>query len=276
MKFTKMNGLGNDFIIICQDEEPDIDVTLVQQMCDRHFGIGADGVVYVLPSVVADAQMKIMNADGSEPEQCGNAIRCVARFLYERMEMKKTSIVIETKAGLQAIQMRLDSERVTAVRVDMGEPTLHGANIPTRSNEERVVDYPLQCEGKEYRITAVSMGNPHAVLFVEDALHYPIEAVGAKLEHHPFFPNKSNIEFISIKKHDEIDMRVWERGVGQTWACGSGACAAVVAGVLNERTARKVTVHLKGGDLLIEWDRESNHVFMEGPAQFVFDGDWLL
>lgn len=274
MRFTKMQGLGNDFVVIWADQSPEGAGDLARRMCDRHFGVGADGLVFLLPSNAGDVQMRILNSDGSEAEQCGNAIRCVATYYYERISGARRELSVETKAGLQKVWLETKAGQVSGVRVDMGEPILEGKRIPVSLDDGPVVDHPVEVEGTAFPITAVSMGNPHAVIFVEDAAGYPVETWGPRLEKHPFFPNHTNVEFVSVRAKDELEMRVWERGVGQTLACGTGACASAVAAVLNGETGRQVLVHLKGGDLTIEWDESDNRVYMTGPAQTVFEGEW--
>lgn len=272
--FTKMQGLGNDFVVVSRSALPEDAPERARALCDRHFGVGADGLVFVLPSEKADVAMRIFNPDGTEAEQCGNAVRCVARYFFERISGKKRELTVETRAGLQRVGLEVSKGRVVAVCVDMGRPILKGREIPTAIDRERVVEEPLEVDGARFRFTAVSMGNPHAVVRVEDAPSFPVEKWGPRLETHPLFPRKTNVEFITVRSPREIDMRVWERGVGQTLACGSGACAAVVAAALAGKAEREATVHLLGGDLHIRWDEKSDHVFMTGPAEFVFEGKW--
>ncbi len=274
MNFTKMNGLGNDFIIVEGESTlPENAAQLAVKLCDRFFGIGADGLVYILPSSKADAMMRIMNPDGSEAEQCGNAIRCVAKYLYDHKLVKQTELTIETLgAGAQQVQLTLHLGVVEAVRVDMGVPILHGLEVPTTINMETVVNHPIDVEGSSFNITAVSMGNPHCVVYVDDAIDFDLMKWGPKFETHPLFPKKINAEFVTVNSRTHLDMRVWERGAGPTLACGTGACATAVASVLNGKTDRKVTVSLKGGDLLIDWDESNNHVYMTGPAEEVYKG----
>ncbi|NTZ18294.1 diaminopimelate epimerase [Paenibacillus sp. JMULE4] len=276
MDFTKMHGLGNDFIVLAgHDELPRDASELAVRLCDRHFGIGADGMVYLLPSQKADYRMRIINSDGSEAEQCGNAIRCAAKYIYDHGMVDKaaTGLTIETiGAGVQPVQLSVTDGRVTAVRVDMGAPVLNGLEVPTVIDAERIVSYPVSVDGQEFRFTAVSMGNPHCVIFTEDALQVDLYKWGPELENHPLFPRRINVEFATVHSRDYADMRVWERGAGPTLACGTGACATLVAGVLNGLMDRKATVSLKGGDLLIEWSEADNHVYMTGPAETVFKG----
>lgn len=275
MNFTKMHGLGNDFIFIEPNQYPTGNVFLLaKQMCDRHTGIGADGLVCVLPSQQADIQMRIINADGSESEQCGNAIRCVAKYAYEQGIVKKKELTIETKAGLQQVWLEMNAGSVERICVDMGKPILEATKIPVQGTGIQVAE-PIKVEDQQFRFTAVSMGNPHMVIEVDDVNTFLLNKWGPLLEHHPYYPQKTNVEFFSIQSPDEITMRVWERGVGPTQACGTGACATAVAGVLLEKTKRQVVVHLQGGDLEIDWSEQDDHVYMAGPATHVFDGKWL-
>ncbi|MCF6094877.1 diaminopimelate epimerase [Microaerobacter geothermalis] len=277
MNFTKMNGLGNDFVVMAQyDRLPDHVAELAQNMCNRHFGVGADGLVFILPSDKADFRMRIINADGSEAEQCGNAIRCVGKYVYDHQMTTKKELSIETLAGIQHVFLHAEGDRVSEVKVDMGPPVLIPNEIPTKVEGEKAIQIPIEVKGKTFHFTAVSMGNPHAVIFVDDAVHYPVETWGPLIEVHPMFPKKTNVEFVTVRNDGEVDMRVWERGVGQTLACGTGACATAVASHLVGKTGRKVLVHLKGGDLLIEWNLEDHHVYMTGQATETFSGTWLL
>jgi diaminopimelate epimerase len=274
MNFTKMNGLGNDFIVITGEQQlPDDVADLAIRLCNRFFGIGADGLVYILPSEIADFRMRIINSDGSEAEQCGNAIRCVAKYVYDNGLTDKEEITIETLgAGAQKVQLTVQGGEVSSVRVDMGEPILSGLQVPTTVDAERVIEHPIEVDGREFRFTAVSMGNPHCVIYVDDAVHFDLNTWGPKLETHPLFPRKINVEFVTVNSRSHTDMRVWERGAGPTLACGTGACATVVASVLTGATDRTATVSLKGGDLLIEWNESDNHVYMTGPAAVSFRG----
>jgi diaminopimelate epimerase len=277
MKFTKMHGLGNDFIVVDGERQLPQNVSkLALELCNRFFGIGADGLVYILPSQKADFMMRIINSDGSEAEQCGNAIRCVAKYVYEHRLTDQTEIHIETiGAGAQKVLLNIENGNVTTVRVDMGQPILRGTQVPTTVNQETVVHHPIEVDGTMFYFTAVSMGNPHCVIYVDDAANFDILTWGPKLEVHPMFPKKINVEFVTVNGRDHTDMRVWERGAGPTLACGTGACATVVASVLNGFTDRAATVSLKGGDLYIEWDESDNHVYMTGPAAEVFAGTTL-
>lgn len=276
MNFTKMHGLGNDFIVIAGlDVLPEQASQLAIQWCDRHFGIGADGLVYILPSEQADFRMRIINADGSEAEQCGNAIRCVAKYVYDRGLTEKLELTVETLgAGVQSVRIVAVDGKASSVTVDMGEPILQGPAIPTTLEQEQIVNQPLvAADGTVFQITAVSMGNPHCVIFVEDAPQYDLHNWGPKLEVHPLFPNRVNVEFATVRSRAHVDMRVWERGAGPTLACGTGACATLVATVLNDLTDRVATVSLAGGDLTIEWDESNNRIYMTGGAEIVFDGE---
>ncbi|MDF2924539.1 MAG: diaminopimelate epimerase [Paenibacillaceae bacterium] len=274
MEFTKMHGLGNDFIIVAGEERlPEGAGELALRLCDRFFGIGADGLVYILPSAKADFMMRIINSDGSESEQCGNAIRCVAKYVYDHKLIDRTEITIETLgAGAQKVQLTVEDGEVSKVRVDMGAPVLQGLQVPTTVDADPVVDYPIVVDGREFRFTAVSMGNPHCVIYVDDAVGFDLHAWGPKLENHPFFPRRVNVEFATVRSRDYADMRVWERGAGPTLACGTGACATLVSSVLNGLTDRTAVISLKGGELLIEWSEADNHVYMTGPAALVYTG----
>ncbi|MCH5584790.1 diaminopimelate epimerase [Shimazuella sp. AN120528] len=283
MKFHKMHGLGNDFVIVqAEDQVPDHVSELAVQVCDRHTGIGADGLVFILPSEKADFQMRIFNADGTEAQQCGNAVRCVSKYYYERMDNSKTNILVETKRDVQPIVLQVKAGIVTRVQVDMGEPILVPSQIPVKSQTihdqvvigETIYDQVVIKE-QAYAFTAVSMGNPHAVIEVDTLSDELVKGIGPKIERSEVFPEKANIEFINIVSPEEITMRVWERGVGETMACGSGACAVLVASHLNGKASRKATVHLLGGDLLIDWNESDNHVYMTGPAEFVFAGEFF-
>jgi diaminopimelate epimerase len=274
MNFTKMHGLGNDFIIVAdQLVLPEDASQLAIAHCNRFFGIGADGLVYILPSLKADFMMRIMNSDGSEAEQCGNAIRCVAKYVYDHDMIDQTEITIETiGAGEQKVQLIIKDGKVDTVCVDMGAPILKGTQIPTMIDLDVVKDYPIEVDGREFRFTAVSMGNPHCVIYVDDAVNMDLQTWGPKLETHPMFPKKINVEFVTVKSRKYTDMRVWERGAGPTLACGTGACATIVASVINGLTDRDAIVSLKGGNLHIVWNEQDNHVYMTGPAQEVFKG----
>lgn len=274
MEFTKMHGLGNDFIIVFGEQElPGNAAELAVKLCNRFFGIGADGLVYILPSERGDYMMRIMNSDGSEAEQCGNAIRCVSKYVYEHGLVESEEIVIETiGAGEQKVSLTVKDGVVETVTVDMGEPVLSGTQIPVAIDAEPVLDQPIEADGAEFKFTAVSMGNPHCVIYVEDAVSFDLATWGPKLEVHPLFPRKVNVEFATVLDRGHVDMRVWERGAGPTLACGTGACATLVSSVLNGLTDRSAVISLKGGDLFIEWNEQDNHVYMTGPAQVVYTG----
>jgi diaminopimelate epimerase len=276
MHFTKWHGLGNDFIIVDGFKEKISDFkTAAIQICDRHFGIGADGLVLILPSEHADFQMRIFNSDGSEAEMCGNATRCVARYVYENGLTDKLKITLETKAGLIKPELILQGQEFAAVRVDMGMPRLKRKEIPAIGSQgEQIINERLDVLGKSYYITCVSMGNPHTVTFVDDVAAIDLAAVGPFIETNSLFPKKTNAEFIEVIDRKNIRMRVWERGAGITLACGTGACASVVAAVLNEKIERQATVHLAGGSLFVEWNCDDNHVYITGDATEVFSGEY--
>ncbi|WP_449602284.1 diaminopimelate epimerase [Paenibacillus sp. Marseille-Q9583] len=274
MEFTKMHGLGNDFIVVFGEQElPSNAADLAVTLCNRFFGIGADGLVYILPSERGDYMMRIMNSDGSEAEQCGNAIRCVSKYVYDHGLVNSEQIVIETiGAGEQKVTLNVKDGVVETVTVDMGEPVLSGLQIPVAIDTEPVLSERIESDGTEFKFTAVSMGNPHCVIYVEDAVSFDLATWGPKLEVHPLFPRKVNVEFATVLDRGRVDMRVWERGAGPTLACGTGACATLVSSVLNGLTDRAAWISLKGGDLFIEWNEEDNHVYMTGPAEVVFTG----
>lgn len=273
MEFVKMHGLGNDFIIVETDswQEADHLQPYAQFLCDRHTGIGADGLVAVGPDKEMDIFMRIFNSDGSEPEMCGNGIRCVARYAYEKGWIEGRNISVKTLAGARYPQVELSDGKVTNVRVDMGQPVLERQLIPMQG-EGSTVRVMLTTSQGDFEITAVSMGNPHCITFVNDINQIPIAALGSEIELHTMFPAKTNVEFVQVLSRNELIMRVWERGAGITLACGTGTCATLVAAVLNDLSDRKAIVHLLGGDLLIEWNEEDNRVYMTGPAQYVFSG----
>lgn len=281
MEIVKMHGLGNDFVFIDHFHSLPKDKDagegypeLAQKLCHRQFGIGGDGLIAVLPSQVADARMRIFNLDGTEPEMCGNGIRCFARYIFDKGYVKKNPLKVETLAGVLTLHLSLEGKKVTGVRVDMGEPILKSGLIPVLAQGEPVVGARMEVEGQGFEYTAVSMGNPHCVIFVEDYDNLEFERLGPAIEKHSLFPRKTNVEFIRVDSRREITMKVWERGAGPTLACGTGACASVVAAVLNGKTERKVTVHLPGGDLHIEWGQD-NRVYMTGPATYVFKATLL-
>lgn len=277
MYFTKVHGLGNDFILVDANAEkiPQDLSKLARMVCDRHFGIGADGLVLLRPSDKADIRMQIINSDGSEAEMCGNAIRCVSKYIYEKGIIKGEEIRVETKAGIMVPKVKVENGLVSAVRVNMGEPKLDRKDIPMEGPSGKVIGENLKVGEHNFKITAVSMGNPHVVIFVSDVDEVSLSHWGPRIERHTAFPSKTNVEFVQVLNRSEVRMRVWERGAGPTMACGTGACASAVAACLNELTERKVTVHLPGGALEIEWS-EQNNVYMTGPAEEVFTGDYPL
>ena len=275
MKFTKMQGLGNDYVYVnCFEETLNNPGETAVRVSDRHFGIGADGLIMINPSGNADFEMEMYNADGSRGEMCGNGIRCVAKYVYDYGLTDKTHISIETLGGIKYVDLIVEDGKVRLVKVDMGSPVLETEKIPVRGVGERAVNAPIQVDGREYRMTAVSMGNPHAVVFVDDVKGLELEKTGPFFENHECFPKRVNTEFVRVLDRKTVEMRVWERGSGETLACGTGACAAAVACVLNNLTEEAVTVKLLGGDLRIQWDRKKDKVYMTGPAAVVFDGVW--
>lgn len=276
MKFVKMHGLGNDFIMINSLNEnlPDDLADFSRKICDRHFGIGADGVIIIRPSTTADMRMQIINSDGSEAEMCGNGIRCFAKYLYERKIVTKKSMAIETLAGLIKPTVIVDeNDRVTAIEVDMGAPILRGEEIPTTFQQEQVVNEPVVIDGREFFITAVSMGNPHCVIFSDDLSDENLHRWGPKIEKAAYFPKKTNVEFVKVLNEHEAQMRVWERGAAVTLACGTGACATLTACLLNHKTKNELTLHLDGGDLYLHLG-DDGHLYMRGSASDVFEG-WI-
>jgi diaminopimelate epimerase len=288
MRFTKMHGCGNDYIYVdCFKEKPPADpAALSRAITGRHFGVGADGLILIGPSERADARMRMFNADGSEAEMCGNGVRCMAKYVYDHGIAKKTPLTIETGRGVLTFDLDIAGGQVRQVRVDMGEPILDSAKIPTTLPGPRVVNQPLPAglvditqrwvaeSGLDPRITCVSMGNPHVVLYCRDVARVPLESVGPVLENAAIFPRRVNVHFVRVHGPGEVTMRTWERGSGITLACGTGACAVCVAGVLSERTPRSILAHLPGGDLRLEWSESDHHVFMTGPAVEVFNGTW--
>jgi diaminopimelate epimerase len=275
LRFVKMHGAGNDFILVDGADEalPEEQLSLIARgACDRHLGIGADGLVMVLPSRTANFRMRIFNADGSEAEMCGNGIRCFAKFLFDRKMHTDPVLTVETLAGVKVLKLNTSGGKVTTVKVDMGRPVLKRSEIPMKGlDSQRVIAEPLKVGGKKLELTCLSMGNPHCVTFVDRTEDYPADKIGPQIERHPYFPQRTNVEFVQVLNEKEISMRVWERGVGETLACGTGACAAAVASMLNDKVDRKVTVHLLGGDLFIEWLGD-DRVQMTGPADEVFEG----
>jgi diaminopimelate epimerase len=275
MRFTKMHGAGNDYVYVnCFEETPPADLAaLARAVSDRHKGIGSDGLILIRPSKVADARMQMFNADGSEAEMCGNGVRCVAKYVYDRGIARKEALTIETGRGVLSLRVFTSGGKVERVRVDMGQPILKSAEIPTRLPGDPPVLVPLDVAGRELRVTCVSMGNPHCVTFVDEITDELVLGVGPQIERHPAFPKRVNAEFVKVLSRTETLLRVWERGAGETQACGTGACAAAVAGVLAGLTDRKIVTHLPGGDLELEWT-PGGEMEMTGPAVEVFEGDW--
>ena len=277
MKFTKMQGIGNDYVYVnCFKEKVTDPGRTAKFVSDRHFGIGSDGLILIKPSEVADFQMDMYNLDGSQGAMCGNGIRCVAKYVYDYGLTDKTSLSIETKSGIKYVELQVKAGKAISVKVNMGQPILDAEKIPFLCGEKRAVSVPLEVEGKTWKVTGVSMGNPHAVVYLEDVDGLEIEKIGPGFEHHPAFPDRVNTEFIKVLDDHTLQMRVWERGSGETMACGTGACAAAVASILNGFVKDQVTVKLLGGDLDIFWDRQADLVYMTGPAQVVFDGEITL
>jgi diaminopimelate epimerase len=292
MRFTKMQGLGNDYIYVdCfRNPVPHDLAGLSRKISDRHFGVGSDGLILIGPSDKADARMRMFNADGSEAEMCGNGVRCVAKYVYDHGLVRKPTLTIETGRGVLTLELQVSAGTVRQVRVDMGEPILEAAAIPTTlpgnpPTDVRLVlpemtDIPLKVNPflslstNPLRVTCVSMGNPHCVAFVDEITDALVQFVGPQIETLPLFPRRTNVEFVKVNRPDDVTMRVWERGSGETLACGTGACAVAVAGVLAGRSQRQVVVHLRGGDLHLHWSENDNHVYMTGPAVEVFSGDW--
>ena len=279
MKFTKMHGIGNDYVYVnCFQEKIDDPETVARFVSDRHFGIGSDGLILICPSDIADCEMVMYNSDGTKGAMCGNGIRCVAKYAYDYGIVHKDVITVNTGGGVKTLFLTIENDKVSSVRVDMGAPILEPARIPAAVEGPEAINVPITAGGKEYRFTGVSMGNPHAVIFVPEVSSLPLEKIGPMFENHPLFPDRVNTEFIEVLDRHTLRMRVWERGSGETLACGTGACASVVAAVLNGYADANapVTVHLLGGDLSILWDQHQNTVYMTGPATTVFDGEITL
>lgn len=283
LEFTKMQGIGNDYVYIdCTKKELENPEKISQIVSDRHFGIGSDGLILILNSKIADFKMEIYNADGSQAEMCGNGIRCVAKFVYDKGLTDKTKIKIETLAGIKELELNVENGKVKTVKVDMGEPILEAEKIPVYIDEKMktegitptsvIKNLKLEAYNQNFTFTCVSMGNPHAITFIDDVEKFDVKKFGSVFEVAKAFPKKSNIEFVEIIDKENINMRVWERGSGETMACGTGSCASVVACILNNKTSNKVKVHLLGGELYIEWNKENNHIYMTGPAEIVFEG----
>jgi diaminopimelate epimerase len=294
MKFTKMQGAGNDYIYVdCFERAlPPNPTELARRISDRHFGVGGDGLIFICPSTVADARMRMFNGDGSEAEMCGNGVRCVAKYVYDHDICRAPTLKIETGRGVLTLDLELDNDRVERVRVDMGEPILLAGKIPVQvpglSADERVVSVPGPSDacpgldvaplmgkaGVQPLWTCVSMGNPHVTIYCETVADVPLERIGPVVERHAWFPRRTNVHFVQVHSPHEVTMRTWERGSGVTLACGTGASAVCVAGVLTGRTERRILAHLPGGDLELEWNGANNHVYMTGPAVEVFSGEW--
>jgi diaminopimelate epimerase len=276
MRFTKMHGCGNDYIYVdCFTHPmPHDPVGLSRAISDRHFGVGSDGLILICPSDKADARMVMFNADGSQAEMCGNGVRCVAKYVHDHGLVRKPTLRIETGRGVLTLDLEISGGAVRQVRVNMGEPILKSAQIPTTLPGDPPLDVPLEAALHTLPVTCVSMGNPHCVTFVDEITDGLVLGVGPKVEHHPAFPRRTNVEFVRVNRPDDVTLRVWERGSGETLACGTGACGVVVAGVLTGRLQRRVTAHLPGGDLQLHWSETDNHVYMTGPAVEVFSGDW--
>ena len=289
MRFTKMHGIGNDYIYVngFAERVPQNLSELSKRISDRHFGVGGDGLILILPSTVADVRMRMFNRDGSEGEMCGNGVRCVAKYAFDHGLTKNNPMHVETGRGVLTLELQVESGRAALVTVNMGRPRFASAEVPVDLPVERVIDHPLPNDdprdvvpqwwadcGLDPRITCVNTGNPHVVLFCDEVSKVPLESIGPELEHHRIFPDRANVHFAQVISPDEVRMRTWERGSGITLACGTGACAVAVAGVLTGRTARTLLAHLPGGDLTLEWRQTDNQVLMTGPATEVFSGEW--
>ena len=276
IRFTKMQGCGHDSVYINgfdvkipQEKKPDF----VRFASDRHFGIGGDGVIFINPSDEADFEMEMYNADGSRSEMCGNGIRCVAKYVHDRGLTDREQFTVISGGSIKRMELTVEKGETRSVRVDMGEPVFEAEKVPVLADGAQAVDEPIEVGGREYRMTCVSMGNPHAVVFVDDTEHFALEQTGPLFENHERFPRRTNTEFVQVLSKDHVRMRVWERGTGETLACGTGCCATAAACFLNGHTGRTVTVDVLGGSILVEWEEKSNHIFMTGPAEFVFDGE---
>ena len=278
MKFAKMQGCGNDYVYINGLEEK-IDTgkkpDLVRRLSERHFGIGSDGVIFINPSDIADFEMEMYNADGSRSEMCGNGIRCVAKYVYDKKMTTEKEFTVESFGKIKNITIIDENGKAKLIKVGMGTPELRTEMIPAVYDAETIIAKPIIADGKEWEGTCVSMGNPHVVMFVDDVKGMDLEKIGPKFENHPMFPNRTNAEFVKIIDAETVEMRVWERGTGETLACGTGCCATAVACILNGKTGNKVLVKVLGGEILVEWDRESNEIYMTGPGEFVFEGEIL-
>jgi len=277
MKFTKMNGIGNDYVYVnCFEEKVENPEQLARFVSNRNFGVGSDGLILICPSDQADCKMAMYNSDGSQAEMCGNGIRCVAKYVYDYGLTDKTDITVETLAGIKHLKIYVKDDKADRIRVNMGAPILEPKAIPVKTEVTPPVNVPVEVLGKTYHATCVSMGNPHAVIFMDHVKDLDLETIGPLFENHMIFPKRINTEFVKINDRKSVDMRVWERGAGETLACGTGACAVAVACVLNDKTDNDITVHLLGGDLEIFWDREENQVYMTGTATTVFDGELYI
>ena len=275
MKITKMQGLGNDYVYVnCLEESVTDAPALARKISDRHFGVGSDGLVLILPCEEADFRMRMFNADGSEAEMCGNASRCVGKYIHDRGLSDREEIRLMTGAGVKTLKLTVKDGKTQSVRVNMGEPVLDPVSIPVKVPGDKAIGVPVETKGMQLRMTCVSMGNPHAVIFVDDADSFDVHVIGAALETDPLFPNKTNVEFVTVKNRRHLRMRVWERGSGETLACGTGACATLTAAVLNGLSERKAVLELNGGPLTVEWDPADNCIYQEGPAEFVFDAEY--
>lgn len=276
MKFTKMHGCGNDYVYVnCMEENVENPSRMAKLVSDRHFGIGSDGLILIKPSDVADFEMEMYNADGSRGAMCGNGIRCVAKYVYEYGLTDKTSISVNTKSGIKYLELTIKDGKAVQIQVNMGTPILEAVKIPVLADEQELINAPISVDGKEYHMTCVSMGNPHAVIYMDNLENLNIEKLGPKFEHHERFPDRINTEFVKVLDRHTVQMRVWERGSGETLACGTGACAVAVATILNHLVdGNQVEVRLLGGTLQINWDRAENLVYMTGPAEIVFDGEF--
>jgi len=276
MRFTKMHGIGNDYIFVnCFEEVVEDPERLALVMSQPHFGVGADGLVLIESSETADFGMRIFNADGSEAEMYGNAARCIGKYVYERGMTRKTGLTLETKSGIRLLELTAEKDKVSRIKVDMGSPELNPRNIAVDLPGEIVLRHRLQIMGQNWYITCVNMGNPHCVIFVKDPEAIDVATLGPMFENHPLFPRRTNVEFVRVIRRDVLQMRVWERGAGETLACGTGAAAALVAAVLSGLSDRTIQMKLTGGNLELSWNAEDNHVYQSGPAEYVFDGKWL-
>ena len=275
MKFSKMQGIGNDYIYVnCFEETVEDPSALAVRLSDRHFGIGSDGLILIRPTPNGDAMMDLYNADGSRAMMCGNGIRCVGKYVYEKGIARRDVLKIDTLSGVKTLYLTVEDGKVNSVKVAMGEPEFMPERIPVAGYDLPVLEQPVEVCGESFKVTCVSMGNPHGVIFVEDVKHFPVERIGSALEHAPMFPQGANIEFIRVLSPTELEMRVWERGSGETMACGTGACAAMAAAAVTGKVEECVTVHLLGGDLSIEWPEKKGEFYMSGPAAIVFEGTY--